>query len=705
MIKIAIKKTILIAAILFISHLYLVSANSQISDIEEKLQQQEKAKVIVVLKPEEEKVPFIFGKQQATEDVLATLNLEEKRILGIFKQKQDFHLKQKYSTVEAFAGEITPSGLRKLKNNPNIQGIYLDKNFYIMLSESAPLINANDVWKKKINNTNLTGKGQTVCIIDTGIDYKHPAIGSPQCRAAGWQIDGTPENYNLVHSPYLGYEIIAWTITKPGYSTISVHFSKIDTDPSTFIIIQDPSGNIIQAFSGYYEDQWTLAVPGNKIKINLINLGPSTGYGFKIDKILDGFAFILWENCGDFIGGYDAVGLDTDPMDTHGHGTHVAGIITSNDQTYKGIAPDAKIVAVRAFNNLGIGLGSDILGGIDACIRYADIFNISIISLSLASVCDAGYCHNDYCDASSAYTPFINKAFQNNIAVIAASGNNYDLNKIAEPACVSKAIPVGSIEDGSGGTIADRVSSFSNRWNLPMIFAPGDLIRSTHLNNGFASMKGTSMSTPHISGVVALIYQYAKLKGITLTPQQIENTLIESGKQIYDTATGRYYKRVDALAAIRYLEGEKTTNIPLAKGWNLVSSPLNLTNITETFNLIQPYFVSMFSYDAENKEFIEINPFNNNQIDLRYGVWLKVSADINADIVGKEFGTTSIPLAGEWNLIGRPSLNETHINESDLKNHIIFAYINNSWSSYVPNRNSNSLQILKPGYGYWIKQN
>ncbi len=147
--------------------------------------------------------------------------------------------------------------------------------------------------------------------------------------------------------------------------------------------------------------------------------------------------------------------------------------------------------------------------------------------------------------------------------------------------------------------------------------------------------------------------------------------------------------------------GEKTKfNFPLFKGWNLVSSPLNFTNVTEVFKPIEDDFVSMFAYDAYNKRFIEIDPFSVEEIDLRYGAWVKVSENVTLNISGKEFENTDIPLVQGWNLIGHPYLEEKDISEL-FDNTNVYAY-NGSWSSYIPNRSFNSLQTLKSGYGYWV---
>ncbi len=481
--------------------------------------------------------------------MLDSINLKEKKILGLFTVKQDFELKRKYSTVEAFSGEITASGLNKLKNNPNVKGIYLNKKVHTMLQQSTPLINAPQVWNKQINGVSLTGAGQTVCVVDTGIDYKHPDIGNSQCSHSDWIVDGTPEAHNEYRA-YSALEDTVYTITKPGFSNIAVHFSKIDVSKDeAYVFIEDQYGAKVQAFSGQYNDEWTFSVPGNTIKIHVVNYYGTSGYGFNVDKVVDGITRIDWSNCGDFLNGYDSANFDVEPMDDDGHGTHVSGIITSDHATYKGVAPDAKIVAFKALDNEGWGFDEAIIGSIDGCIRMADLYNISVISLSLGG--DTPY--SSSCDASSPYTPFIEKAVANNIMVVAASGNDYDSSNIVEPACVTKATPVGSV-----GDVSDQISSFSNRWSSSMLFAPGSSIYSTNSGGGFVSKQGTSMATPHVAGVAALIYQYADLKGITITPQEIEDLLIETGKPISGG-----YKRVDALAAINYLEGTNQHNITI----------------------------------------------------------------------------------------------------------------------------------------------
>ncbi|MCK4335413.1 MAG: S8 family serine peptidase, partial [Candidatus Aenigmarchaeota archaeon] len=79
----------------------------------------------------------------------------------------------------------------------------------------------------------------------------------------------------------------------------------------------------------------------------------------------------------EYIGGYDFVNDDSDPMDDHGHGTYVSGIISN-------IAPGAKIIAAKALDEDGKGYESDIIAAIDYCIENRDAYGISVISLAIS---------------------------------------------------------------------------------------------------------------------------------------------------------------------------------------------------------------------------------------------------------------------------------------------------------------------------------
>ena len=93
-------------------------------------------------------------------DIIASLN------------KDEFNLTWTSSNGGGFSGYINQKGLDKLINNPNVAIIHLPYLFRADLSESLPLINATNIWVE-----GYTGEGQTICIIDSGVNYTHPNLG------------------------------------------------------------------------------------------------------------------------------------------------------------------------------------------------------------------------------------------------------------------------------------------------------------------------------------------------------------------------------------------------------------------------------------------------------------------------------------------------------------------------------------------------
>ena len=86
---------------------------------------------------------------------------------------KEFRLSYTSLRGRGFSGNITLEGIKKLKNNPNVLRVYLPIFGGTSLQQSLPLINATKVW-----NLSYTGKGQTICVIDSGINYTHPNLGN-----------------------------------------------------------------------------------------------------------------------------------------------------------------------------------------------------------------------------------------------------------------------------------------------------------------------------------------------------------------------------------------------------------------------------------------------------------------------------------------------------------------------------------------------
>ncbi|VVB60703.1 Subtilisin-like serine protease [uncultured archaeon] len=287
----------------------------------------------------------------------------------------------------------------------------------------------------------------------------------------------------------------------------------------------------------------------------------------------------LGGNCSKVIGGYDFVNSDEDPRDDNGHGTHVAGIVAANG-TLKGVAPDAKIVAIKALDSYGGGYESDIISGIDWCILNSTKFNISVISMSLGS----NITYTSYCDNNE--QPFrdaINAAVAQNISVVVATGNDRNTTAIAAPACIQNATRVTATDkNDSYAYFADRAASFPD-----ILAAPGVNINSTMLSTNklpecassqlYCVLSGTSMSAPHVSGAIALLSQaYRNTYNSGQTPAYFKNLLNSTGKQISDAGTGMGFSRINVSAAYSAI-----TSNPI-----IISQPANGTFINQSSSII-----------------------------------------------------------------------------------------------------------------------
>lgn len=246
------------------------------------------------------------------------------------------------------------------------------------------------------------------------------------------------------------------------------------------------------------------------------------------------------------IGGYDFYNDDDDPIDDHGHGTHVSGIVASSDGTYNGVAPETKIIAMKALGSDGSGNTGTIGAAIDWCIANASKFNISIISMSVGDCSN----HSTYCNGDP-LASLINTATSERISVVVAAGNGNGgdctgiTNTIgpSSPACIQNSIAIGAVNDTD--------SIYYQRGPLFELLAPGIAIMSTWYTGGFVAQSGTSMSAPHVSGAIAMINQYLTSHSESKTINEIKSILNNTGKRIDDTAGSGYnFTRINVYNAL-----------------------------------------------------------------------------------------------------------------------------------------------------------
>jgi subtilisin family serine protease len=199
--------------------------------------------------------------------------------------------------------------------------------------------------------------------------------------------------------------------------------------------------------------------------------------------------------------GFDFVDNDTNASDCNGHGTHVAGTIGGN--TY-GVAKRVALVAVRVLNCSGSGTTASVVAGVNWVTLHA--IRPAVANMSLGG------------GPSSTLDAAVRNSIARGITYAIAAGNSGTSACTASPARVATALTVAA-------TGADDARPFwSNYGSCVDIFAPGLSIRSDWYTSNTATntLSGTSMATPHVAGVVALI-----LSGHPgYTPAQVTATLI-----------------------------------------------------------------------------------------------------------------------------------------------------------------------------------
>ncbi len=192
-----------------------------------------------------------------------------------------------------------------------------------------------------------------------------------------------------------------------------------------------------------------------------------------------------------------------DYIDRNGHGTHVAGTIAALNNTIGvvGVSPGVEIYAIKALGNDGSGRISDIILGIEQALLGPDGIldsdgdgiiagdpdddSAEVISMSFGGSADVQSLHNAIIDA-----------YNYGILLVAASGNDGSGSPVY-PAVYPEVIAVGATDQN------DNVAYFSNRGSE--LTAPGVDILSTYPDDTYKTLSGTSMATPHVSGVAALI--------------------------------------------------------------------------------------------------------------------------------------------------------------------------------------------------------
>ncbi|MBD3190504.1 MAG: S8 family serine peptidase [Candidatus Heimdallarchaeota archaeon] len=295
----------------------------------------------------------------------------------------------------------------------------------------------------------------------------------------------------------------------------------------------------------------TTSVAGNNVKVAVIDTG--------IDYTHPDLAPI-------YAGGYDFVNGDDDPLDDHYHGTHCAGTVAAADDepnalsgSLVGAAPQVSLYAVKVLDSQGSGTADGVAAGID----WAAANGMHVASLSLGAS-----------SPSSVIETAGQNAYAAGVLLVAASGN--DGAAVGYPAAYPEFIAVGATDS------SDNIASFSNYGPELEISAPGVSILSTtptylegrgpfNPSPNYDTLSGTSMATPHVSGVAALVYS----ADLTQTNGDVRNVLTSTAEDLGASGWDQYfgYGLVDAEAAVAAVDGGSSGD---------TTPPAQVTGLTAT---------------------------------------------------------------------------------------------------------------------------
>ena len=273
------------------------------------------------------------------------------------------------------------------------------------------------------------------------------------------------------------------------------------------------------------------------------------------------------------VGGWDFAENDADPYDDGPagyHGTHVAGIAAGNGNGFQGVASGADLVALRVFNDQGVGEIAWVESALQWVRNNLDSFRNPITTVNLSLGASAGETAADW----AVITDELYDLEQEGVFISVAAGNSFaDLRtkELSHPADSPFVVPVASHDSNN------QLSEFSQRDDHVLV-APGGDIRSAvpdHLFGGartdqFLSASGTSMASPYVAGASAVLRQaYGALGYGEVDQDTLYQTFWDSANQIYDSITDTTYRQLDLDAAIESITqaaNESVTQVGTLQG-------------------------------------------------------------------------------------------------------------------------------------------
>lgn len=314
----------------------------------------------------------------------------------------------------------------------------------------------------------------------------------------------TPKNQEDIERVKEIVEAQGGTIISTNQSTIVVDIPETQSDSIEQTLEEENVAEAIEVDHPIYvlaeTDLWNLA------KVDAPRAWEVTrGNGIRVGVIDTGVDYTHPELSGRYAGGYDNVNEDSDPMDDHGHGTHVAGIIASslNNDGVAGVSPEVSLYAYKAISDSGVGYTSDLIESLDSAIND----NIQTVNISIGTD-----------QPSVALESKLNQAVRQGMVIVAAAGNTGG-GAVMYPAAYDSVISVAATDEN------DQFASFSSLG--AEISAPGVGILSTTIGGGYITLSGTSMAAPHVTATSALLIA----NGSTTVRQTLYDSTIDLGSE------------------------------------------------------------------------------------------------------------------------------------------------------------------------------
>jgi len=386
--------------------------------------------------------------------------------------------------------------------------------------------------------TNNTEDANSLYISEEeGIIEENPAV--PETKT-----ETTPEDKKGIIEKDTSRQVlsIGKTLTKEEIANIEDEYSvtfTTDTPKNGIYVInttdETNTKTLTEDLNATVETDIPVKMSADKVDWGITRIGAdkiwdkSTGSGIKVAVIDTGVDLLHTDLSANISTGYDFVNNDASPMDDNGHGTHVAGIIASvqNGIGVIGAANTAKIMPVKVLNNQGYGYLSDVAKGI----YYAADNGARVINLSLGAPSD-----------SLTLKAAVDYAVKKGVVIAAAAGNDSG-QTCSYPAAYASVICVVATDS------YNKLASFSNIGGE--LAAPGVYNYSTYPGNLYKYMSGTSMSTPHVAGSVAVVMSLCKDCTSTQVKDILHNTAVDLGVTGKDSIFG--YGLVDLVAAVTSL--------------------------------------------------------------------------------------------------------------------------------------------------------